>query len=404
MSEEYLYIARQPIFDCAGKVWGCRLLYRENELAGKASYLDGEEATLRVAASLLVSPDHGYSHSYTVLSVSRDFLLQGMVQGLGVEKLVVSIPGGIIKDAPVIEALTELKRQGCMLSVDILGLQWCQGADEEPLFDVVEVPWSELSLGLERTGCLGAQLLVKRIETHEQADRAIQAGAQLLQGFFFEKPRTFQVRPLSSTSLSRLRILQILEAHSEDLDQLTEAVESDVSLALRLLKLINSASFALSRRIESVHQAVVLVGWNKLRNWLRLIVITDMAPSRATNELAYASAVRAKFLELAAIYTDRDELSDKLYMLGLFSLLEAMLEKSFTDIFRELKLDEDVSSALLEGAGPLKSWLSLARLMDTGAWLALDALAAELGLSMKMISRCRIEAFDWAKEFFQSMR
>jgi EAL and modified HD-GYP domain-containing signal transduction protein len=300
------------------------------------------------------------------------------------------------------EALTDLKRQGILLAVDLRGLQGDEGR-EGGLFDVVEVPWPDLAAGLTGADYPDARLLVKRIETHAQADQAVQAGADLLQGFFFEKPRTFQVHPLSSTSLSRLRILQILEAHDENLEQLTEAVESDVSLAVRLLKLVNSASFSLSRRIESVRQAIVLVGWSKLRNWLRLIVITDMAPSRSTNELAYSSAVRAKFLELAAIYTDREELADKAYMLGLFSLLEAMLEKSFSDIFRELKLDEDVISALLEGAGPLQAWLSLARLMDTGAWLALDALAAELGLSMKTISRCRIEAFDWAKEFFQSM-
>ncbi|MFW5838084.1 MAG: hypothetical protein ACOCVM_08740 [Desulfovibrionaceae bacterium] len=114
--------------------------------------------------------------------------------------------------------------------------------------------------------------------------------------------------------------------------------------------------------------------------------------------------MRAKFLELAAQYTGRGEMADKLCMLGLFSLLEAMLETSFADVFSELQLDGDVQGALLDGAGPRKNWLSLARLMDTGNWLALDSLAAKLGLSMKDVSRCRTEVFDWAKEAWVCLR
>jgi EAL and modified HD-GYP domain-containing signal transduction protein len=402
MDANQLYVARQPIFDRDKKVWGCKLLYRESEAAGAARYLDGEEATLKVAASLLVSPDQEFRSGCTMVTVSRDFLLQGMVQGLELDKPVVGVRSKLLKDKQVLDALRDLKGHGYKLSVDLRGGEWSDVPAPE-LFDVAELPWTDLQPGGKPKSMGDVLLLVKRIETHEQADQAREAGADLLQGFFFEKPRTYRIRPLTATSLSRLKILQILESRDEDLESLSAAIESDVSLALRLLKLVNSASFALARRIESVRQAASLVGWNKLKNWLRLIVVTDMTPSRVTNELAYSSAVRAKFLELAAQEAGRDDLADRLYMLGLFSLLEALLEASFADVFRELQLDEDVQAALLDFSGPFKGWLSLARLMDTANWLALDSLAAELGLSMKQISSCRMEAFDWAKDFFQSM-
>jgi len=185
---------------------------------------------------------------------------------------------------------------------------------------------------------------------------------------------------------------------------LIQVVEAEVSLTLKLLRFVNSAAFSRSYKLDSVHRAITLTGWKRLKSWLYLIIITDSCLSATTLELSYNSAIRAKFLELLALYSGRCELADKLYLLGLFSLLETMLEKRFEDIFASINLDADIVNALLGKESPLLPWLQLVQLLESGFWRRLTAMAKALNVDLKTISKSKLEAMAWANQFFSAIQ
>ena len=171
-----------------------------------------------------------------------------------------------------------------------------------------------------------ARMIAKRVESADDLSRAKDAGFALFHGFFFKRPQTETGRKISSSEITRIKLFEIIEKEEPDFDALAQAVEADVAISYRLLNFLNSANFSFATTVTSIRQAIVLAGWKPIRNWLRLIILTDMTPSEKTQELSYLSAHRAKLFETAALGGGYEDESDKLFMLGLFSLLDAMLD------------------------------------------------------------------------------
>lgn len=398
-----LFVARQPIFDRDRNVWGYELLYRSNAEGAPVADADQVESPLNIAASLMNSPDFDFREAYCLLEATESFIKDGHARALAQEKIVLQAPLATLTNDAIQKELLAVKDSGATLCLDL-------GANSQfpaPLPDgigIVAVPFTSIDQvttdwlhSLHRNG---AQLLVTTIATQEEAKKACDYGADLLQGAFFQLPKTYSVKPFAVSTVNRLKILQLLESGERDVKKLAQAISADVSITLRLLKFVNSAAFSFIRTIDSVHQAIALVGMERLKNWLHLIIVSDMAPSNQTREIAHASAVRAKFLELLALYSGKTEIADKMYLLGLFSLLEAILEKRYEDIFKELQLDEDVINALMGHPSELLPWLELTQLKEKANWLQLDARAMELGIGLSTISKSEIEALDWANRFF----
>lgn len=408
MPDDELFLARQPIFDRKGDVWGYELLYRSSGEAQTMDMDDLDASTLKVAAGLLLSPDQNFSVAQSLVNCSRGFLLNGYAKGLAAGGVTLSVPQELLHDAAVLEVLDQAAAGGARLS---LALD-CSGAP--PVGGIQRFSLVELSSAcLQAATCWSwlqhrdpkrTLLLVNHIESHDDHELAAAAGAGLFQGFYYQRPKTYSLKPLSVTVLNRFKILQLLESDSRDSKLLTHCIEAEVSIAVRLLRFVNSPAFGFVRTIDSVNQAVTLIGWEPLRNWLRLVVVSDMPPTDKSRELAYSSAINAKFLELLALYAYRPELADKLYLVGLLSQLEPMLDKSYKSIFTALPLNKDVEQALLGTGGELKPWLDFVRQLDSGNWLHIDANAAALRIPLKAVSKAKLEAVSWANEFFNVVK
>ncbi|MCA1945259.1 MAG: HDOD domain-containing protein, partial [Desulfovibrio sp.] len=218
------------------------------------------------------------------------------------------------------------------------------------------------------------------------------------QGFFFEKPVIVPGRKLTSNQISRLMLFKVLEKENPDFAEIARVIETDVSISYRLLALTNSANFSLSRKVDSIRQALVLLGMKQIKSWLWLIFLTDISPKNKTSELPYLSAIRAKFLERTALNHDLPiAKADLLYLLGLFSLLEAMLDVPFKDIAKNLPLDDDLAAALAGEANEYSPWLNMARYFERGEWDKIDDVIASLGLDPMTVANSYAEALTWAK-------
>ena len=234
----------------------------------------------------------------------------------------------------------------------------------------------------------------------DQFDIYRDLGFVYFSGSFFKKPDVVQLRKMSSNEVARFILLTLVQASDPDLEQLTENIQSDVSITFRLLAYLNSAAFGFRQKIKSVRQAVSMLGWNKMKNWLRVVLVTDVSQHKDTVDLTLLSAQRGKFLEL--VVEDHDYWGfdpDSLHLLGLFSLLDVMLGIPMEEIVAHLPLDAKLKTALCaEPNSEYLQLLQLACLFEEAKWAEAEKAIQQLNMDRAKVRSAFQKAADWAEE------
>ncbi len=397
------FFARQPIFTASGELWGYGLLFRDRLESTAAGEQDRDEATRRVLAAALEQL------SADAPRLSVQFSARGVVEELPRtlprDLLVADVCEKTASAPGVLEHLAALKADGYAISVNSFSADPALAG----LYALATILWVdglkprvEVARLASAIRTLGAMPAIKRVENHEALSVARDLEFQIFQGYHFQQPQTVSVRRLSSNQLSRLKILQILELPDPDIPALAETIRSDVALSYRLLGFLNSPYFGLPSKVESVKQALTLLGWNQLRPWLRLVVLTDLTPPEKSSELPRHSALRARFLELASAGVPGAP-AQALFLMGLFSLLPAMLDVPMDQVVGQLPLSPQVREALLGHENACSAWLDLARGFERGDWEAVDLALERLGLSPVDAAVAYAQAVDWTDALFRGI-
>jgi EAL and modified HD-GYP domain-containing signal transduction protein len=307
------------------------------------------------------------------------------------------------EDILVIE---RLKEEGYLVAVDDLS-PGCEGDKLVGMADILVLDFATQSeeqlRALARVAVRGGlTLMAKKVETREGMALARELGVQLFHGYFYQQPDIHEGRKLSTVRAARMRLFELLSQDEPDFDVIATAIEPDPVISFRLLNFLNSPHFGFAREISSVRQAIVLAGWHKVRNWLRLILLSDITPQEKTSELLYLSAHRARFLELLAMSAGRTEQAQSLFLVGLFSLLDALLDMPMSEVVRLVHLSPEISEALCGDESVFSPWLALARTIENGDWDAMGHLALNLKLPTGSVSATYVQAYDWADGFFKT--
>lgn len=401
----HTYFARQPIFDSRNQVWGYELLFRGGPDAEKADVTDLDQATLDVAAGSTIAAEDFYGTDKKILvNFGEQNILENVPYALPPKQTVIQVAEQSLINPDTRKALAELIRDGYSIALDDF-----EGTinDSLKLADLVII--DTLGKNPENLAPLvamakdaGIPALAKRVEDTEAFTTAKHLGFPLFQGYFFKRPELVANRKLTSHQASRFSLLQSIEKADPDFEQLAKDIQTDVSISYRLLTYLNSAAFGFTQPIKSIKQAIVLLGWKQLRNWLRIIVLTDMQPTGKAPELFFVAVQRGKFLELIAHGQDpRRSDPDTMFLLGLFSLLEPMLDMPIEDIVDKLPLDDVLKDALRGGESPETKWLDLVRAHEKGQWEALDDLTQDLGLNRLVVAVSYYKSVLWANTFFK---
>lgn len=407
------FFARQPIFDAKKENWGYTLLYRHAPDADHAAFDDKDIATLTVISNAIMNPtkpkDGGKGKAkeparpkQLCINFTEESILKKIPLALPAASTVILVDEHCGEHREVVKAILDLKAEGYKLAIgEFTGSPAGQGLLEHAdlvFVDVLDRDPVRLKELLAMARSCNAVCGAKRVEDLEQFELCQQLGFSLFQGYFFEKPVIVPGRKLSSNQISRLMLFKVLEKENPDFDEIAKVIQTDVSISYRLLALINSANFALSRKVDSIRQALVLLGMKQIKSWLWLIFLTDISPKDKTSELPYLSAIRAKFMERTAVNHDIPQVkSDALYLLGLFSLLEALLDIPFKDLARNLPLDDGIVAALVGKRNEYTPWLEMARFFERGEWDKIDEVITELKLDPMTVANSYAEALTWAK-------
>lgn len=392
------YVARQPIFDREEKVFGYELLFRdglENCFSGDLD--EASRATLD--SSLLMGLDVLCDGRRAFVNCTRDTLIKGLVTLLPSTTTVVEILETVPADPDVVAACRNLKEAGYMIALD----DYVAGDPRESLAEIADIIKVEMLLTTEEQrgqlikqfGPWRCRMLAEKIETHRDFVRARDQGFVYFQGYFFRRPEMMSTRDLPANRLNYLRMLQEVSRPELDVAGLEKLIKAEASICYRLLRYLNSAVFGFQKEIHSVRHALSLLGERDVRRWVRLVAALGAGQDK-TSDLVLSALVRGRFGELLAPKVQHGE-SD-LFLLGLLSLIDAMLEMPMEAVLEKIPLDQATKAVLLGQPSVLRPVFQLTLAHESGEWEAAAALSAGLGLDTEEVAGYYWQAQHWARQ------
>ena len=339
------HIVRQPIYDSSVKVVGYQLIVH-----GDADNPEAEAAAAGTVTQIGMNLVAGGS---AWVPLSRGFLFGGYADALPSERIVFEIAPELGSDSAALAAAARLKAAGYSLAISpfvpsdettpLLGMAEAvkvdAGQDRATLADLV---------ALARVA--GAQVVATGVETHEAFETCKGLGVDLFQGYFFCQPREVEGRGIEVNNLNKLRLISELQDPDVDMDKLGEIVSRDVGLSYNLLRFVNSAFFSVPRRIESIRDALVLLGLKNVKRWATLMALADT--NDKPHELIVTGLVRARMCELVAVARGDKREAEAYFTTGLFSVVDALMDVSLIELLRQLPFSQEIMDALLNYDGP----------------------------------------------------
>jgi EAL and modified HD-GYP domain-containing signal transduction protein len=236
-------------------------------------------------------------------------------------------------------------------------------------------------------------MLAEKVETREQFFAARKAGFLYFQGYFFRQPEILSTRDIPANQVHYLRMLQAVSKEELDNREIEGLIKSEASICYRLLRYMNSAAFGFGSEIQSVRHALSLLGEREVRRWVRLVA-TLGAGQNKSSELVLAALVRARFCELLS---PKLKQGNDLYLLGLLSLMDTILETPMADLLSTLPLDQEIKGALLGENSPLRPLYQLMVARESGEWQAAREHATQLHLPESEVAEAYWQGMQWAR-------
>jgi c-di-GMP-related signal transduction protein len=401
-TSDWVFVARQPILDAAKRVFAYELLFRSSgtELVAETA---GDQATTRVIADALLDfgLDHLAQERLAFISVTRQLLVERVPRILPANRIVVQLLEDVAPDAEVMEACQELRAAGYTLALDEFTLD-DRAAGLLPLVKFVKVDILENDgsrARLIQTKVNGqADLLAEKVETVEQFERSQREGFRYFQGFFFGRPQIQTTRTIPTHQLHHLRILNELHAHELTVAELEELIRHDATLCYRVLRMANSAACAQRQPVQSVRQAIVLLGVDTIRRWLSVWLLGSLGDG-AHPELGAMATIRARCCELIGAALFGREAASEAFLLGMCSLLDAILQRPMDAILAQVPLSERAKRALGGDDNANRRMLDCVIAHERGDWDRCLYLAGRMGIEPTNVDAAHKEALKWANAF-----
>jgi EAL and modified HD-GYP domain-containing signal transduction protein len=392
------YVARQPIFDREEKVFGYEVLFRDG--LENAFHGDTDEASrVTLDRTLLMGLDVLCDGRRAFVNCTRDTLIKGLVPLLPSTTTVVEILETVPGDPDVVAACQSLREAGYMIALD----DYVADDPREGLTSLADIIKVDMQLTTEeqriamiqRLGGRHCRMLAEKIETHAEFVRARDQGFVYFQGYFFRRPEMMNTHDMPANQMNYLRMLQEVSRPELEIKALEQLVKAEASVCYRLLRYLNSAMFGFQSEIHSVRHALSILGERDVRRWVRLVAAVG-AGQEKTSDLVLSALVRGRFGELLSPRVAHGE-SD-LFLLGLLSLIDAMLEIPMEDVLEKIPLDHETKAVLLGQPSVLRPVYQLMLAHESGEWEAAAELSGRLHLDSEDVAGLYWQAQEWARE------
>jgi EAL and modified HD-GYP domain-containing signal transduction protein len=395
----FRYAARQPILTTNKQVYGYELLFR----SGVENYFRSDDPENASRSVIDISSLHGFNvlcdNRFAFINCTREILLGGYILVLPPKQVVVEILETVTPDDEIRQACIQLRAAGYKIALDDFILDDPRDSLAD-LADFIKVDLRLVSLAdaaiiAARFQGKGCRLLAEKVETWEEFNFTRNAGFRLFQGYFFRKPEMMRIRRAPSNWAVYRELLLAVTRPELNLLEVEDAVKKDATLCYRLLRYSNSAAIGLRDEVRSLRHALVILGEDALRRWCRLAVVLEMTQNRPS-DLLLSALVRARFSELLGPKVDHG--NSDLFLFGLLSLMDSILEIPMEKVVADLPLDHAIKAVLVDQTGRLATIYKLMIAVESGAWNAVTAICNELKLAEEFVAESQGSAMGWAKE------
>lgn len=402
-----IFIARQPIFDRKLRIYGYELLYRDADMES-ANVTNGDVATSKVIIEGFSLAQKGINKkTYFFINFPYKSLTSGIAEILPKESIVVEILEDVIIDRNVLKACIDLKKKGYVLALD----DFIGHVTNKKLFKLIDIVKIDIvDMEVERIKKLILlvknlnpllKIVVEKVEDRNTFNITKKMGADLFQGYFFKKPEIVKSKSISPTTITKLKLLAFFSKKNKDIDELENTIKTDLSLTYKLLQYINSPAIGLATKIRKIRHAINLLGYNNVVKWCRIFLLGTINSSERGIEIIRQSTIRGYFLMGLLDFIETDHTEDELFMLGLFSLLDALLDQSMEDILALLPLDDSIKDTLLGKNTPLLPYLKLIEKQEKGDWTGLMNILKELKIPLDLVSSVYANALAETDNLFK---
>jgi len=389
-------VARQPIFDCHSRLAAYELLYRAHGM-DHAAVDDGERATATVvtASFMDIGINRMVEGRLAFINVTREFILSGAALALPAEQVVLEILEDVEVDADLVDAVAALTRAGYRIALDDFTFE----ARWHPLLqlahivkiDVMALTLEQVREQVELLAPYRVELLAEKVESEAAFHALREMGFGYYQGYYFARPVIVSGTRMPSSRLAVLELLAVLNDPASDVEQITALVVQDPALSYRLMRFINSAAVGLPQQVTSIHRVVIYMGLSVVKRWVSLMVLASIEDKPV--ELTRLALVRARMVEQICAHTRGCDAGAG-FTVGLFSLLDAFMDRPLPELLAELPLSADVQGALLRGEGAAGAALRCALCWERAQWDAAALSAAHIPPAT--LARMYLDAVQWA--------
>jgi c-di-GMP phosphodiesterase len=399
--EDQAFIGRQPIMDEKQHIIGYELFFRHSAEAESAVFEDEFKAYSSVLLNTIGGIDMQWllGEKLAFINVNEAMLKSEFLELMPPKRTVLEILRTVTPSAETIERCHSLRKLGFKIALDNPHLSTEASALLECAdyikIDIQTLNSAELQLAFNQLHLPPVKIIAEKVETDTQFEDCRRIGFRLFQGFHFARPETLSAKVINASFDS---VLNILNTVSQDGDnqEVEAGFKKDTALSFKLLRYINSVGFGLSCEIQSINHALTILGRKQLYRWLTLLMVTA-GENSTPPALMKTSITRGRLTELLGeSYFEKHD-RDNLFIVGVFSLLDAILKMPMETVLEKIQLPESVSEALLSREGIYGPFLQLTEACEDSDNKRILELAELLQFDASKVNECHIAALAWVE-------
>ena len=393
----FAFIARQPILDKSKSVFAYELLFRDGKSGAYPEHSEDKSKFITEHFHPLGLDDIcGEKKSF--ITFSSETLISRFPTNLNPDSVVVELADPTDTTSGLFEACQHIKQLGFKLAIDDPMMVGSKHGIF-PLIDIVKVDvtksrFETIEKQIPRYHDSNVQLVAEQVNTQDNFSTCVDLGFDLFQGYFFSQP---EARILRQLPASKMNVVDLMgESANSDFDivRISQIIERDATLSFLLLKFINNPTINKRYKITSLRHALNYMGEVEIKKFIALLSLTNLGDEKPL-EIIHMSLVRAKFFDLMAERRGLKNNPPIAFLVGLFSLLEGLLDQSMTDILKQLPLSEEVNDALLGKNAEMNSYMTLVRAFESALWMNVIKQAKLLGIDQKQLHVLYNQAIVW---------
>lgn len=399
--EQDILMARQPIYDQQLNVVAYELLYRSKDSLQNNLIDDGNSATSQVLLNNYTSiyQSGKLTQLPAFINLTKEMVKSDHIPELSRQHIVMEILEGMEVDDELIAGVQRFVDQGYRVALD----DFIYSPEFDPIIrmahivklDILEMTHDEVVRHVEILKPFGVTLLAEKIETQAEFESCLALGFKLFQGYFLCRPQLVEGKQLSSNEMVMVELMSVLANPDVTPASIEAVIKKDPQLTFRILRIVNSSFYSLTRKIEGLEEAIVLLGIAEIKRWCALIAFSDQTGK--PQELTRHTLIRARMCEILA--ENNPEMSGSTaFMMGVVSGLDALLDIPIEEILEQVFLSDEIEKAILVGEGPYGELLNCVNNLIQGHWNKLSSEHSEQDLSASYI-----ESLSWVTDITEKM-